>query len=233
MHAQLADARDRLAGHARPAAREPRGRTGGQPGAGVMTDPRDPRDIRDTAAVPGPASDRFGNPVFDPSSNVYSLVQAAIERQDDLRTMEAAHVRELGGLRAEYQQLIAQLRADFTDKLRESDRSQAGIRAEFEEKLRQQESARIDAIRAVDVGAVSRAAEVSGGAGADAGHPAAGVGGRAAQPGGAGPHRHRRRARPGAGADHQVASRTCGQRNISSRGRSPPRWRRARPTGTW
>jgi hypothetical protein len=56
----------------------------------------------------------------DPTENVKKLVDAAMQRQDDLRVMESLHVREL---------LTA-------------------------------ESARIDAIRAVDVGAVQRAAEV-------------------------------------------------------------------------
>jgi hypothetical protein len=94
--------------------------------------------------------DKFGTPVFDPSKNVLDLVQAAIQRQDDLRSSEAQHQRELVNLRAEYDM-----------RLRSSDQRQADLRAAYEEALRKQESARIDAIRAVDVGAVSRAAEVS------------------------------------------------------------------------
>jgi hypothetical protein len=70
--------------------------------------------------------------VVDPTQNVLDLVEAAIKRQDDLREAESRHVREVAALRAEYQ---AELRAA--------------------------ETARIDAIRAVDVGAVNRAAEVS------------------------------------------------------------------------
>jgi len=99
---------------------------------------------------PGPGVDRYGVPVYDPSSNVYALVRAAIQRQDDLRSIESGHIREMAGLRS-----------DFESRLRDADRRQADLRAGYEEKLRQQESARIDAIRAVDVGAVTRAAEVS------------------------------------------------------------------------
>jgi hypothetical protein len=79
---------------------------------------------------PGPSLNRYGVP--DPTRNVLDLVSAAIERQDDLRNMEARHLRELAALRAHY-----------------------------DEKLREAETARINAIRAVDVGAVNRAAEVS------------------------------------------------------------------------
>jgi hypothetical protein len=59
-------------------------------------------------------------------------VDAAIKRQDDLREMESKH----------------------------RDR-EAAMRHDYERELREAESARIDAIRAVDVGAVNRAAEVS------------------------------------------------------------------------
>ena len=84
------------------------------------------------AGSPGPGVDRHGTPVVDPTRNVLDLVAAAIERQDDLRELEAKHLRELADLRALY-----------------------------DAKLREAETARIDAIRAVDVGAVNRAAEVS------------------------------------------------------------------------
>jgi hypothetical protein len=95
-------------------------------------------------------TDRNGTPPFDPSKNVLDLVGAAIERQDDLRAAESRHIRELASVRAEYDNM-----------LRNYDRAEAVTRAAYEEKLRTQETARIDAIRAVDVGAVSRAAEVS------------------------------------------------------------------------
>lgn len=84
----------------------------------------------DSAA--GVGVDAAGGPVVDPTQNVLDLVNAAIQRQDDLRESESRHVREIAGLRAEYTA-----------------------------ELRKAETARIDAIRAVDVGAVNRAAEVS------------------------------------------------------------------------
>ena len=68
----------------------------------------------------------------DPTRNVADLVEAAITRQDDLREAESGHVRE-----------IMVLRDNFSEKLREA------------------ETGRIDAIRAVDVAAVQRAAEVA------------------------------------------------------------------------
>jgi hypothetical protein len=85
----------------------------------------------DETNAPGPASDASGNPVFDPSKNVLDLVEAAIARQDDLRVTESEHVREIMRLRASY-----------------------------DHELRVSETARIDAIRAVDVGTAERAAAV-------------------------------------------------------------------------
>ncbi len=69
----------------------------------------------------------------DPTANVIAIIEAAVKRQDDLRTSESLHVREVAALRA----------AHAND-------------------LRIAETARIDAIRAVVAGAVNRAAEVSG-----------------------------------------------------------------------
>jgi hypothetical protein len=81
--------------------------------------------------APGPGVDAAGQPVIDPTRNVLDLVAAAIQRQDDLRDAESRHLREMAGLREEYAA-----------------------------ELRRTEAARLDAIRAVDVGAVQRAAEV-------------------------------------------------------------------------
>ncbi|HEV8172854.1 MAG TPA: hypothetical protein VGP91_04320 [Actinoplanes sp.] len=80
----------------------------------------------------GVGVDAYGFPVKDPTANVLESLRTAIQRQDDLREAADRHVREIAELRAEY-----------------------------DEKLRKAETARIDAIRAVDVGAVNRAAEVS------------------------------------------------------------------------
>jgi hypothetical protein len=88
-------------------------------------------DTKRTASSPGPGVDAEGRPVIDPTKNVLDLVAAAIQRQDDLREAESRHIREIAGLRAEYAA-----------------------------ELREAESARIDAIRSVDVSAVQQAAEV-------------------------------------------------------------------------
>lgn len=101
---------------------------------GLVSDPGAP-----TGNSPGPGVDARGVPVIDPTKNVLDLVEASIGRLDDLReasrsaaASEIAHVKEMAELRAHY-----------------------------DEKLRHAETARIDAIRAVDVGNVQRAAEVA------------------------------------------------------------------------
>jgi len=67
----------------------------------------------------------------DPTRNVYDLIANAVQRQDDLR---AAEGRRIDG--------------------------QLALRANLGKQLRDAETARIDAIRAVDVGAVAAAAAV-------------------------------------------------------------------------
>jgi maltodextrin utilization protein YvdJ len=97
----------------------------------------------------GPSVDRQGAPVIDPTENVLALVAAAVERlndlmaankelysavnkrQDDMRDLEAKHIREV-----------------------------ADLREKFSEKLAEKETERLNAIRAVDVGAVGKASEV-------------------------------------------------------------------------
>jgi hypothetical protein len=79
----------------------------------------------------GVATDAMGNPVIDPTKNVLDLVGAAIQRQDDLRSMELSYIREM-----------------------------IRTRDAHARELRHAESERLDAIRAVDVNAVQRAAEV-------------------------------------------------------------------------
>lgn len=81
--------------------------------------------------LPGMAVDHTGGPVVDPTKNVLDLVQAAVRRQDDLREMEGSHRHEVDQIRSEH----------------------AAV-------LRYTEAGRLDAIRAVDVNAVQRAAEV-------------------------------------------------------------------------
>ena len=74
---------------------------------------------------------------IDPTANVLQLVEAAIKRQDDLRDMEAHHLREI-----------------------------MAMRENTVHEIREMESRRIDAIRAVDVEAVARAASTSAAAAA-------------------------------------------------------------------
>jgi hypothetical protein len=105
---------------------------------------------RNGGSSPGPSVDAVGSPVIDPTSNVTALVKAGLQRQDDLRQLESEHIHEISKVRAAYEQ-----------QLREGDANLATLRSEFEEKLRTAESARIDAIRAVDVAAVAQAAAVS------------------------------------------------------------------------
>jgi hypothetical protein len=100
--------------------------------AGRAARRRRPTPARQTPPPNGEGVDASGGPVIDPTKNVLDLVAAAIARQDDLRAMESDHLRE-----------VMKMRADYDQRLREA------------------ETARIDAIRAVDVGAVNRAAEVA------------------------------------------------------------------------
>lgn len=90
---------------------------------------------------PGIAVDSEGGGVVDPTKNVLDLVAAAVLRNDDLRQAESRRVDELRNAESR--------RVD----------EQAVMRAEYEEKLRLAEAKRIDAIRAVDVGAVATASE--------------------------------------------------------------------------
>lgn len=86
-----------------------------------------------------PRRDRESPWWADPTENVKDLgrdikdvIEAAMLRQDDLRVAGESSLRR-----------------------------ELELRAEYEDKLRRAETARIDAIRAVDVGAVNRAAEVA------------------------------------------------------------------------
>lgn len=86
----------------------------------------------------GVAVDAQGGPVVDPTQNVLDLVNAAIERQDDLRDAD----QKLARAEAEHLREIADLRAAHATEMRKA------------------EADRIDAIRAVDVDAVRRTADV-------------------------------------------------------------------------
>ena len=95
--------------------------------------------MESTQGSSGPATDRYNEPFIDPTKNVLDLVAAAIQRQDDLRRLEADHLRQVIALRAEI----------------------AATKDMHSKELRAAEAARIDAIRTIDVGNVSRAAEVA------------------------------------------------------------------------
>ena len=82
----------------------------------------------------------------DPTYNVLKLVDKAVERLDDLRRADRHSNKEMIALNKE----IIALHISYWEKLRLSD-----------EKLSLAESKRIDAIRAVDVGAVAIASERS------------------------------------------------------------------------
>ncbi len=84
-------------------------------------------------------TDAHGELLTDPSKNVLDLVEAGMLRQDDLRIAERRLRRaEMGHVH-----------------------QMAKLREKYAAKLRKAEAKRIDAIRAVDVGAGNRAAEVA------------------------------------------------------------------------
>ena len=84
----------------------------------------------------------MGRPIVDPSRNVLDLVDAAVQRQDDLREMQATHIGEITALNSKHTDEILALRADSMEKLRLA------------------ETDRLNAIRQVDRDNVTRAAEV-------------------------------------------------------------------------
>jgi hypothetical protein len=88
---------------------------------------------------PGAAVDAQGRAVLDPTKNVLDLVQAAIDRLDDLNTAYREHY---------------DMRFELLEK--QMDRETA-----HSAELRKAEAERINAIRSVDVAAVQQAAAVS------------------------------------------------------------------------
>jgi hypothetical protein len=92
---------------------------------------------------PGPGVDASGQSVVDPSDNVRHEMATAMQRQDDLREMESACMRDSQAAEGRHLRELATMRDEHADAMRKS------------------ESARLDAIRAVDINAVQRAAEVA------------------------------------------------------------------------
>jgi hypothetical protein len=98
--------------------------------------------VPNSVEEPGPGVDIRGRAVVDPTKNVLDLVEAAITRIDDLRAAENKRQDDLREAGERHAREISKLTAIY------------------EEKLADAETDRIDAIRAVDVAAVQRAAEV-------------------------------------------------------------------------
>jgi cobalamin biosynthesis Mg chelatase CobN len=109
----------------------------------------------------GPAVDAQGRPVIDPTENVKALneastenvkalTEAAVKRLDDMAELRATYDRRLLDQRNRCDEKVERQKVRYEKELREADKE-----------LRKAESERIDAIRAVDVGAVQRAAEVA------------------------------------------------------------------------
>lgn len=99
--------------------------------------------------APGIPVDAGGGPTVDPTKNVLDLVQAAVRRIDDL--MEAR-----GSLIDAKIQRLDDLQSGEARHIHEM----ASMRTNYEAELREKETERLDAIRAVDVAAVQRSAEV-------------------------------------------------------------------------
>lgn len=94
--------------------------------------------------------DSFGGQVIDPTKNVLDLVQAAIQRQDDLRAAETRRVNEkieaetqrlndLAALRVYYETIIQGLRSDslklLAEQLKDS-KEESGKRTALLEQFR-------------------------------------------------------------------------------------------------
>jgi len=99
--------------------------------------------------------------VIDPTRNVLDKVTDAVARLDDLAALRDAHVKEMLDLRAAERDTavahigeMANLRATLEERINT-------LRATHSAELSNKESARLDAIRAVDREAVTRAAEAS------------------------------------------------------------------------
>ncbi len=113
---------------------------------------RDGKQVPEERGEGGTGVDKYGNPVIDPTKNVRELVDAAIQRQDDLR--KASELRA-DDLRKASERRIDEL--NIAERKRIDDISE--LRAAHSYALREAETKRIDAIRAVDVAAVAIATE--------------------------------------------------------------------------
>ena len=80
--------------------------------------------------------------ILDPTKNVLDLVAAGMQRQDDLRQMQAHYTEQLAQVRQAHSREVSDLRH------------------KYEAELRASETARIDSIRQVDQAQVQRTADV-------------------------------------------------------------------------
>ncbi len=76
----------------------------------------------------GMAVDSSGLPVVDPTANVIALTEAAVQRQDDLRESnnkylesEIRHLREMASLRAEHGKVVGELETNRLNAIRQVD----------------------------------------------------------------------------------------------------------------
>jgi cell division septum initiation protein DivIVA len=107
------------------------------------------------AERPGVAADSRGGPAVDPTKNVLDLVEAAIRRQDDLRAAAAKLFQAKLEAAEKLDQIRYERAQDAARALADKLESEAKLRSDYDQKLREAESKRIDAIRLVDVNAVS------------------------------------------------------------------------------
>ena len=85
----------------------------------------------------------------DPTENVKDNLESERRRQDDLRVMESAYIAQIAAIREEHAREMRATARMFEDRIDHK-----------EEQIRSAESARIDAIRLVDVAASQRTSEV-------------------------------------------------------------------------
>src|ERR1700691_3492334 len=66
--------------------------------------------MAESQGSPGPSTDRHNDPVIDPTENVKDLSEASDKRQDDLREMSIAHLKEIAQLRDQHQRELVAVR---------------------------------------------------------------------------------------------------------------------------
>lgn len=116
---------------------------------------------QDAAIAPpkaGQPIDRAGNSAVDPTKNVLDLVQAAIQRQDDLRNAQDKLFQTQLAASERYYSVLSEFNKELREAAVARVASEAKLRADYANELAVAEAKRIDAIRAVDVGAAANLA---------------------------------------------------------------------------